>query len=271
MLRRLCISACIVAFSFGTAAAAQPRTFAISFVSAKIPRGAIGDDAGIDVTGGRYVRLTASGAVALTSYGVCGRSVGPNGCSSAMSFARVAPNAPTGSLVLSFVDAAGRPVTSWAEAGDAAFVVVPQRAARLLLRVNGTTGRETGRFRVAADVVTSGSTGSTAIATGGVHRYGSARQVASSTAFTRAAVQHLLRRFGFSDTPANVSAVYAEGATAWLTAQLNPSGINDSALTTYMDPIPVYTGTTADNNIRTSFRIASSSAKSPRSGSYSRR
>jgi uncharacterized protein (DUF1800 family) len=249
MLRRLCISTCIVAFSFGTAAAAQPRTFAISFVSAKVPRGALGDDAGIDVTGGRYVRLTASGAVSLASYGACGRSIGPNGCSSAMSFARVAPNAPTGSLVLSFVDAAGHPVTSWAEAGDAAFVVIPQRAARLLLRVNGTTGQETGRFRVAADVVSSGSTGSTAIATGGVHRYGSARQVATSTAFTRASVQHLLRRFGFSDTPANVSAVYSEGATAWLTAQLNPSGINDSALTTYMDPIPVYTGTTADNNI----------------------
>ena len=248
MLRRLCMFVCIVAFSFGGKAIAAPRTFAISFVSTKLPHGAIGDDAGVSVAGGRYVRLTASGSVELASYGACGRSIGPNGCNAAMSFSRVAPNAPTGSLIIAFVDAAGRPVTAWAEAGDAAFVVVPARASRMLLRVNGATGRESGRFRVAADVVMTGG-GGTGTTTGGVHRFATQRQVATSESFTRTSAQHLLRRFGFSDTPANVTALYQGGATAWLTAQLNPAGINDSALATYMDPIPMYQGTIADNGV----------------------
>ena len=250
MLRRLCIVVCAVAFSFAGGAVASARTFATSVVSAKIPRGALGIDAGVDVSGGRYVRMTASGGIVLGSYAACAHSTGPNGCVSAMSFGRLAPNAPTGSLIVAFVDASGHPVTSWAEAGDAAFVSVPLRATRMLLRINGTNGRETGRFHVAADVVATGAGGSSIATAGGVHRYATQRQVATSEAFTRASAQHLLRRFGFSDTPANVSAVYKEGASTWLTAQLNPASVDDSALAPYLNPLPEYTGTDVDNGIQ---------------------
>ena len=44
----------------------------------------------------------------------------------------------------------------------------------------------------------------------------------------RQLVQHLLRRFGYSASPAQVSQVLAEGIPAWLTQQLNWSSIDDS-------------------------------------------
>jgi uncharacterized protein (DUF1800 family) len=50
-----------------------------------------------------------------------------------------------------------------------------------------------------------------------------------ATPTPRQLVQHLLRRFAFSDSPANVSAVLAEGTQAWLAKQLNWQAIDDSA------------------------------------------
>src|SRR5882757_1695306 len=44
----------------------------------------------------------------------------------------------------------------------------------------------------------------------------------------RQQVQHLLRRFGYSASPAQVSQVLAGGTAAWLTQQLNWNSINDS-------------------------------------------
>ena len=89
------------------------------------------------------------------------------------------------------------------------------------------------------------------VSAAGVHRFVSQRQVATSAAFTRAAAQHLLRRFGFSDTPANVRRVYLQGPSVWLAAQLNPASIEDSALSNYEQAMPEYTGTPSDDNVPT--------------------
>ena len=51
---------------------------------------------------------------------------------------------------------------------------------------------------------------------------------AQTTATPRQQVQHLLRRFGYSASPAEVSSVLAEGIPAWLTQQLDWKSIDDS-------------------------------------------
>jgi hypothetical protein len=50
----------------------------------------------------------------------------------------------------------------------------------------------------------------------------------AQTPTARQLVQHLLRRFSYSDTPQDVSTVLAEGTAAWLTQQMNWQSIDDS-------------------------------------------
>jgi uncharacterized protein (DUF1800 family) len=64
---------------------------------------------------------------------------------------------------------------------------------------------------------------------------------------TRGQVHYLLRRLGFSDTPANVTAVLTEGASAWVTAQLAaPAPANDTSIVQgvggNVEALPVLTG-----------------------------
>ncbi|HWT06340.1 MAG TPA: DUF1800 family protein, partial [Xanthomonadales bacterium] len=214
-------------------------------MSGVTPRGAAGSDGGVDVRGGRYLRVTASGTLAL-GYGACPRATGPQGCAAAFSPARSAPASPTGALLVAFTKASGALVSSWAAVGEAAYVAIPPGAERVLFRVNGSTGREFGAFHVVADVVTE-RTGravqdvfaSSAAPSATRHTQPVMRAVATGGLTSRADIQHLLRRFGFSDTPANVTAVYRAGAGTWLAQQLNPAAIDDSALATYMEPMPL--------------------------------
>jgi uncharacterized protein (DUF1800 family) len=230
-------------------AAGYKTTFAETLVRAGVPRGAAGYDAGIDVSAGRFVRLTASGGLRLLSFSVCGHQTGPEGCRAAFSFSRSAPSAPTGALVVAFVDGSGRLITSWAAVGAGAFIAVPANAARLVLRINGVNNREPGAVRVAADVVNEIAGGTQGA--GGVRRpLAEARQVSAGRVITRKDVHYVLRRFGYSDTPENVTAVLASGYGAWLAAQLNPQSIDDSQLGTYLPAMPAITGnaTTDDKN-----------------------
>jgi uncharacterized protein (DUF1800 family) len=210
MARLVCIALATACMAAAAPALASESTFATTFVSGVTPRGAAGFDGGVDVHGGRYLRITASGTLAL-GYGACARATGPQGCAAAFSPARSAPESPTGALLAAFTTATGALVSSWVAVGEAAYVTIPSGAERVLFRVNGSTGREFGAFHV--------------VTTGGLS--------------SRADVQHLLRRFGFSDTPANVTAVYRAGAGTWLAQQLNPAAIDDSALATYMEPMPL--------------------------------
>ena len=224
------------------AAAVYQATYAETLVRAGTPPGAEGFDAGIDVGTGHLVRITASGGVRLTSFRVCGTQTGPEGCRAAFSFSRSAPSAPTGALVVAFVDGAGRLVTSWAAVGPGAFVAVPANARRLVLRINGVNGREPGALRVIADVVNDSANSSATAGTGVRRPLAEARQVSSATVITRKDVQFILRRFGYSDTPENVTAVLKNGYGVWFSAQLNPQSINDSQLSTYLPAMPAITG-----------------------------
>lgn len=58
----------------------------------------------------------------------------------------------------------------------------------------------------------------------------------AQTAPTRAQVQHLLRRFSFSASPEEVTAVQAQGIPAWLAQQLAPDTIDDSG--TILETLP---------------------------------
>ncbi|MDP9107023.1 MAG: DUF1800 domain-containing protein, partial [Candidatus Eremiobacteraeota bacterium] len=135
--------------------------------------------------------------------------------------------------------------SGWAPVGEAAYVAIPAEAARAVFRVNGASGREAGAFRVVADVVTErtgrsvqGVSASSVSPSGTRHTQPVSRSVTGSLT-SRADVQHLLRRYGFSDTPANVTAVYQSGISGWLAQQLNPAGIDDSALAAYIEPVPL--------------------------------
>jgi uncharacterized protein (DUF1800 family) len=247
MKQRLYFFIAVAYLSAAAPAFANPaRTFATTYVASAIPRGHAGQDAGVDVSGGRYVRITASGTISMGAYGVCGRTTGPDGCHAAFSPARVAPAAPTGSLVGAFTTASGALISGWAVIGEGGYVAVPANAARLVLRINGASGHEAGAFRVVADVVSdvsAASAGSAASATtqaGGVRRSLAAMRSVGPASLARSDVQYFLRRFGFSDTPTNVTAVYKNGIAAWLSQQLNPAGIDDSALAQYMEPVPLY-------------------------------
>ncbi|MBV8748560.1 MAG: hypothetical protein JO103_02475, partial [Candidatus Eremiobacteraeota bacterium] len=132
---------------------ASPSTFATAFVSATTPARGYGYDAGVDVAGARYVRITASGTIELRGFGPCGREIGPNGCAQAFSLTKQAQTAPGDALVAAFVGPTGALVSAWVAVGEAAYVAIPSGAARVVFRVNGATGYETGAFRVVTDVV----------------------------------------------------------------------------------------------------------------------
>ncbi len=245
-------SIALVFAMLGPAAADEP-SFATSYVAAGVPHGQAGADGGIIVTGARYVRVTASGAIAMPEFRACARGTGPQGCAAAFSPARLLPSAPTGALVVAFTSASGALVSGWELVGEAAYVAVPPRAARVVFRINGTTGNEAGAFRVVADVVNErtarGSVSDVSLAPGSVRRTQPImRSVTAGPLLARSDVQHLLRRYGFSDTPANVTAVYKSGVAAWLAQQLNPAAIDDSALTTYMEPMPLAGTSNRTNN-----------------------
>jgi len=61
-------------------------------------------------------------------------------------------------------------------------------------------------------------------------------------------VQNALRRFAFSDTPANVTAVYTSGLQSWFAAQLSPETLDDSALSRYLTAEPNNTGLLQSND-----------------------
>lgn len=245
MPRLVCIVLAAACMAAAAPAFASEPTFATTFVSGVTPPGAPGSDGGVDVRGGRYLRVTASGTLAL-GYGACPRATGPQGCAAAFSPARSAPAAPAGALVAAFVNASGALVSSWAPVGEAAYVAIPAGAARVVFRVNGATGREFGAFHVVADVVSErtgrnvqGVSASSVSPSGTRHTQPILRAVPTGGLSSRADLQHLLRRYGFSDTPANVTAVYRGGASGWLAQQLDPANIDDSALAAYMEPVPL--------------------------------
>jgi uncharacterized protein (DUF1800 family) len=251
--RRISLTLCALAL-LALPRVASAATFATSNVTAAIPRNAVGHDAGVDVTGGRYIRLTAGGGIFLSGFGSCPRSVGPTGCASASSVSRVVPGAPAGTLVAAFVDRGGAQVTAWAAVGDAAYVIIPSRAARLVFRINGATAHDYGHFQVAVDVVGARVSSDSNATSSPVHRLSVGRVVAPSSTFSRALAQNLMRRFGFSGSPADINSLYSGGPAAWLTAQLSPSTIDDSALSNTLEAMPTYTGNPAiddsiDNNI----------------------
>jgi uncharacterized protein (DUF1800 family) len=246
------------------------QTFATAYVQASAPRNAPGRDAGVDVSGGAYVRISASGAFTSRTT-ICGTTVGPNGCGNAAQL-----NA-TGTLIAAFADAEGRISGNWTAVGQYANLAVPSGAKRLLLRVAGLTGREYGSYRVVADVVTTaslpqlgsgssgngsaihiGANGGTGTATAQAIRIGASSMQAASTGTrsigrasalastgngpstgvipgagvaARSDVHYALRRLGFSDTPADVSSVLGTGVSAWVTAQLAaPAPANDTSI-----------------------------------------
>ncbi|MBV8642636.1 MAG: DUF1800 family protein [Candidatus Eremiobacteraeota bacterium] len=249
--------ACLMAT---TPVCASPSTFATTFVSAATPPRGYGYDAGVDLAGGRYVRITASGTIELRGFGPCGRDVGPNGCAQAFSLTKQAQTAPGDALVAAFVGPTGAPVSAWVAVGEAAYVAIPNGAARVIFRVNGATGYETGAFRVVTDVVdgvasqqgspmaqpsqVARAPASGSLGTSGLRRTLPTMRSLPGTLLQRNDVQYLLRRFGFSDTPAAVTAVYRSGGVnAWLAQQLAPANIDDSALAAYLEPVPFFGST----------------------------
>ncbi len=228
----------------GSATAATTNTMFV----ARTLSGSLGTDAGIDVTAGGVVRISASGTL-RTSGGPCGPNLTPDGCARAFSLTREA-NAPVGMLLVAFVDRGGRLISSWTPVGTFGSVAVPRGAARMMLRINGLAEGTYGAYKVVASL---GRNPQDLATTGGVRRLLSeARQVGTGNSIlTRKVVQNALRRFGFSDTPAAVTAVYSGGLQNWFAAQLNPDTIADGALAGYLTAEPNNTGLLQrnDNNI----------------------
>ncbi len=244
-------------------------TFATAYVAAAPPHGTAGRDAGVDVSAGGFVRISASGTFAVRG-GPCGARVGPAGCGGTAS--------PTayGTLLGAFADASGHVSGPWTAIGTFATMSVPLAAKRLVLRINGFGGREYGAYRVVADVVTTPvvpALGSGAGTGASPMRYGQARTasppvamragastsrvpgavtngpgigvIPTGTPVARSDVQYALRRLGFSDTPANVTAVQGTGVAAWVAAQLAaPAPPNDASIVqgANVEALPVLTG-----------------------------
>ncbi len=256
-------AAVILIRSTSSVAASNLPNFAMSDVPARSVLGA-GYDAGIDVSTARYVRISASGTL-TAKYGACGRSYVPSGC-----------GASQGALVAAFATSNGRPLSGVTKVGEFAVLPVPGGATRLLLKVNGVTGHEVGSYHVVADAVNAATVptlGSAEQHTGGgvqrVHFMGRVGGVpmpasvsvapaeanasralgsrpivpVSGTAPTRSDVQYAMRRFGFGDSPEQVSYWYRHGGVpAWITFQLAYNAIPDTGLANYVDPMPVLTG-----------------------------
>jgi uncharacterized protein (DUF1800 family) len=97
------------------------------------------------VSTSHFVRLSASGTL-TTRYGACGHYFTPSGCAGLQ-----------GTLMAAFANAGGRQISGWLEAGTLVTLPVPLGAQRLLLRVNGVTGREVGSYHVVADALPTSS------------------------------------------------------------------------------------------------------------------
>jgi len=225
----------------GNANAATTNTMFVS----RAPSGTLGTDAGIDVSTGGVVRISASGTLRTTG-GACGPNLTPDGCARAFSLTREA-NAPVGVLLAAFSDRGGRLLSAWIPVGAFGSVAVPRGAARMMLRINGIAEGTYGAYKVVASL---GRNPQDIGTSGGVRRLLSeARQVGTgSSVVTRKVVQNALRRFAFSDTPATISAVYAGGLQNWFTTQLSPDTIADSALAGYLTAEPYNTGLLAKND-----------------------
>jgi uncharacterized protein (DUF1800 family) len=250
----------LIALAATPCAAAQP-TFAISDVPASSVA-ARGRDAGVDVSKSTFVRISASGTLS-TRYGACGKYYTPSGCYGTQ-----------GLLMGAFADARGTIDSGWYKIGTFADLAVPTGASRLLLRIEGISGREVGAYHVVTDAVTSPTVpiiGSGASGAGAVIRMMGARRVYSATsaataggststslgsgpeaavgpnaAPTRSDLQYMMRRFGFSDSPAQVSYWFTHGGpSAWLTYQLNYTAIPDAAISSYVETMPTLTGNTS--------------------------
>ena len=281
------IAGIVVAAAFGCSSDARHRQRSLQrsrrrTCESSPPRGSVGRDAGVDVSQGTYVRVSASGT--FSSRSVCGGSVGPNGCGGL-----AAASAP-GTLLAAFADTYGRLAGSWQPIGQYASIAVPSGAKRLLLRVNGLGSSVYGAYRVVADVVGaappaqlgSGGTGNgSAVRIGPQGSAGSVQPLAVRIASTpqagavrasgrastlgtvgngpstgvipgagtasRSDVHYALRRLGFSDTPANVTAVLSQGVSAWVAAQLlAPTPANDTSIVQgvggNVEALPVLTG-----------------------------
>ena len=225
----------------GNANAATTNTMFVS----RAPSGTLGTDAGIDVSTGGVVRISASGTLRTTG-GACGPNLTPDGCARAFSLTREA-NAPVGVLLAAFSDRGGRLLSAWIPVGAFGSVAVTRGAARMMLRINGIAEGTYGAYKVVASL---GRNPQDIGTSGGVRRLLSeARQVGTgSSVVTRKVVQNALRRFAFSDTPATISAVYAGGLQNWFTTQLSPDTIADSALAGYLTAEPYNTGLLAKND-----------------------
>ena len=159
--------------------------------------------------------------------------------------------------------------------GSYANVAIPASARRLLLKVNGLSTHELGAYKVVADVVPSstlpamgsapssgsansipvgrragtagsiaiGSTSGRTVALAQRSHGGGSGTVPVGSLSSRSDVQYMLRRFGFSDTPANVTAVYTGGIGNWVSTQLNPPAPSaDTSVAADVEPLPVLTG-----------------------------
>ncbi len=194
-------------------------------------------DAGIDVSPGQRVRVSAEGTIALQGGG-CPAQVDPDGCTHGFSLVRQDIESPVGALVGAFATRTGHLTTTWFAVGKTRLLSVPNGAERLVFRINGSFGRPIGAFRVFAGVTNAGVSTSVTVR----RQLANERQVVNTATVTRAMVQAALRRFGFSASPAEISAVYRSGLHAWFTSQLAPSTIDDSAATAYIQPPPINSG-----------------------------
>ena len=125
-----------------------------------------------------------------------------------------------GTLEATFTDENNALVTNWTPVGGYASLVIPSRAKHLVYALNNVNTPGIGTFHVVTDIAPSGpSTLSVARQTAG-RSSGSLRGLRSVAAqaipdTSTADVQYLLRRFGFSATPAQVAQIVANGGANW--------------------------------------------------------
>jgi uncharacterized protein (DUF1800 family) len=258
------------------ARAASTLTFATSYVEAAVPR-----DAGVELNGG-FVRVSASGS--FTSRSLCARSVGPNGCGGSASptatgtlmgafadqydrlmglwtpigeYATLAVPAGAKRLLLRVNGLGGREYGAYRVVADAVPIAVPAQlgaqngAAGVPITIGprgGTVATQNLGIRIASANAGSIVRGAgRAAVLNAVGNGPSTGVIPGPATLTRGQVHYLLRRLGFSDTPANVTAVLNEGASAWVTAQLAaPAPANDTSIVQgvggNVEALPVLTG-----------------------------
>jgi uncharacterized protein (DUF1800 family) len=271
------------------AAAAPAQTFATSYVQAAIPRNAPGRDAGVELSPG-YVRLSASGTFSARS--LCGGSVGPNGCGGTASpsapgtllavfadaYGRMTGTwTPVGSyatlavppgakrLLLRANAMSGREYGAYRVVADVVSDAAPVQlgsqpsgagpAIAIGPRGSAASMQALG-VRIASSVTSTGTGARTAARTAlnAVGNGPSAGVIPSGTAVSRSDVHYALRRLGFSDTPAAVTAALSGGVSAWVAAQLAaPAPAADTSIVQgvggNVEALPVLTGnSTTDGN-----------------------